>query len=225
MTSTDVTPAWQRDTVGEQRWPVALVVLVIICAQLALPTPIGAIPKWLAPAIQILLVVVIFALNPTSTGSAHRMVRPLGLALCVLLTLGNIHEAVMLILSIVNGQNGLSAGALFASGAIVWFCNIVVFALWYWELDRGGPLARAQGLRKRPDFLFTQMQAGHSGHDQDWEPCFFDYLYVAFTNATAFSPTDTMPLSVWAKMMMMCQAFISLTMAAVVIARAIGVLS
>jgi hypothetical protein len=101
--------------------------------------------------------------------------------------------------------------------------NVIVFALWYWELDRGGPASRAAARRIHPDFLFPQMSVPDLVHP-DWEPAFVDYLFLAFTNATAFSPTDTMPLSRWAKMAMMVQASISVVVVALVIARAVNIL-
>ena len=114
--------------------------------------------------------------------------------------------------------------ALLASGAAIWGTNIIAFALWYWELDRGGPAARALGHRPHPDFLFPQMTTPDVS-DPDWEPRFADYLYVSFTNATAFSPTDTMPLSRWAKLAMMIQSVIALATVAMVLARAINILN
>jgi hypothetical protein len=101
--------------------------------------------------------------------------------------------------------------------------NVVVFGLWYWELDRRGPVARAHGLLQQPDFLFPQMQAADLV-GPDWEPRFLDYLYLAFTNVTAFSPTDTLPLSRWAKMLMAVQSGLALSLVALVFARAVNVL-
>jgi uncharacterized membrane protein len=108
-----------------------------------------------------------------------------------------------------------------AVGAAVWLTNIIVFALWYWEFDRGGPVARAQGTKPHPYFLFPQMESPHLAHEH-WEPAFADYLYLAFTNATAFSPTDAMPLSRWSKMAMLTQSAVSLVTVALVISRAVG---
>jgi uncharacterized membrane protein len=100
---------------------------------------------------------------------------------------------------------------------------VIVFALWYWELDRGGPAARAAARKVHPDFLFPQMTTPELV-DPDWEPEFVDYLFLAFTNATAFSPTDTMPMSRWAKLAMMAQASVSVVVVALVIARAVNIL-
>ncbi|GAA4825357.1 hypothetical protein GCM10023201_09700 [Actinomycetospora corticicola] len=99
---------------------------------------------------------------------------------------------------------------------------MIGFALWYWQFDRGGPSVRACGERSLPDFWFPQMQSADL--DPEWEPHFVDYLYVSFTNATAFSPTDTMPLSRWAKLTMLVQSAVSLATVALVVARAVNVL-
>ena len=101
--------------------------------------------------------------------------------------------------------------------------NVVVFALWYWELDRGGPVARAQATSQYPDFVFPQMLTPELAPTH-WESAFVDYLYLSFTNATAFSPTDVLPLSRWAKLTMMVQSAVSLATVALVIARAVNIL-
>ena len=101
--------------------------------------------------------------------------------------------------------------------------NVIVFALWFWEGDRGGPAARADADKPHPDFLFPQMQSPELA-SRDWEPTFLDYFYVAFTNATAFSPTDTMPLSAWAKLLMLTESVISLVTVLLVVARAVNVI-
>jgi uncharacterized membrane protein len=110
-----------------------------------------------------------------------------------------------------------------STGAAIWLTNIIAFAVWYWQLDRGGPAARAHARRTLPDFQFVQMQNPDLTHP-DWEPQFVDYLYLSFTNATAFSPTDVMPLSRWAKLTMLGQSLISLATLALVIARAVNIL-
>ena len=105
----------------------------------------------------------------------------------------------------------------------IWFTNVIAFALWYWQFDRGGPAARAHARRTLPDFLFVQMQTPDFA-PPDWEPGFVDYLYLSFTNATAFSPTDTMPLSRWAKRPCSSSQLVSLVTVALVIARAVNIL-
>ena len=105
----------------------------------------------------------------------------------------------------------------------MWTTNVIVFAVWYWEFDRGGPAARARGTDPYPDFLFTQMTAPEHA-PPDWEPAFVDYLYVSFTNSTAFSPADTMPLAAWAKLTMLGQASVSILLLVLVVSRAVGIL-
>jgi uncharacterized membrane protein len=106
----------------------------------------------------------------------------------------------------------------------MWTVNVLLFALWFWQLDGGGPLARGRrGLHER-DFLSPQ-QVEESLAAGGWSPMFLDYLYLSFTNATAFSPTDAMPLSRWAKMLMLVESAISLTLGVMVVARAINILS
>ena len=122
-----------------------------------------------------------------------------------------------------QGTEGNNAGPLLITGGAIWLTNVIVFALWYWEFDRGGPVARAQADRMYPDFQFVQMVSPGLA-SPDWEPAFSDYLYLSFTNATAFSPTDVMPMSRWAKMAMMVQAAISIVTVALVVARAVNIL-
>jgi uncharacterized membrane protein len=100
---------------------------------------------------------------------------------------------------------------------------MVVFSLWYWEFDRGGPGARAEALDPYPDFLFPQM-TNPEFSPMDWSPTYFDYLFTSYTNASAFSPTDVMPLTRWAKMLMMVQSATSLVTVGLVIARAVNIL-
>ena len=131
--------------------------------------------------------------------------------------------AVLLVREILSGHAGSAAGPLLASGAAIWATNVIAFALWYWEFDRGGPVARALGTRPYPDFQFVQMTSPQLA-PPDWEPAFGDYLYLSFTNATAFSPTDVLPLSRWAKMGMTVQASVSIVTVALVVARAVNIL-
>jgi uncharacterized membrane protein len=122
-------------------------------------------------------------------------------------------------------HGGKTTGSTILLGAFeIWVTNVIVFALWYWELDRGGPDDRSMPSHREPDFLFPQMITPGCAKE-DWSPSFLDYIYVAFTNATAFSPTDTMPLTPIAKVLMMIQAMISLITVALVAARAVNILA
>jgi len=216
-------PAWRRLTTGEPRWPVSLAVLLMIALQIRLPGDLSPAGRWLLPAIELVLLLVLLIANPTRIDRRSPSLRILGLTLISVASLANAWSVALLVDGLVRGTTGNQPGPLLATGANIWMTNVIIFALWYWELDRGGPAARAAGLDPVPDFLFPQM-AQPSPAFHDWEPQFTDYTYVSFTNATAFSPTDTMPLSRWAKLAMMLQSAISLVTAALVIARAVNIL-
>ena len=145
------------------------------------------------------------------------------IALIFLITVANLTSGVLLIRAILEGKAGSSAAPLLASGASIWATNVIAFALWYWEFDRGGPVDRAQGTSRLPDLMFPQMASPQLA-PPEWEPRFVDYLYLSFTNATAFSPTDVMPLARWAKLTMLVQSALSLAVGALVIARAVTIL-
>jgi hypothetical protein len=180
-------------------------------------------PVWLLPTVQILLLVALIMANPRRINRESRAIRVLSLTLAVLLSLANAWSVVRLVVDLVQGTEGNSAGPLLVTGGTIWLINVIVFGLWFWELDRGGPVARAQGDRLYPDFQFVQMASPELA-PPDWEPAFGDYFYLSFTNATAFSPTDTMPLSRWAKMGMTAQATVSIVTVALVVARAVNIL-
>ena len=113
---------------------------------------------------------------------------------------------------------------LLLAGGAIWLTNVIVFGVWYWEFDRGGPVARAAGSQPYPDFVFPQMTNPELA-PADWEPGFVDYLYVSFTNAMAFSPTDVMPMTRWAKLTMLTQSLISVVTLVLVVARAVNILT
>lgn len=218
-------PAWLRRTRGERRWPVSLSVIVAIVLQFLLPSHlISPLPRWLLPALETALLIGLTIANPVRIERRGRAVRAASIALILLITIANAASAVLLIRAILTpGKPGTDAGALLATGASVWATNVIAFALWYWEFDRGGPVHRAMGTLQHPDLMFPQMGAPQLAAP-DWEPQFTDYLYLSFTNATAFSPTDVMPLARWAKMTMLVQSAVSLSVGALVIARAINIL-
>jgi hypothetical protein len=147
----------------------------------------------------------------------------LGLTLAALISFANAWSVVGLATGLVRGTEGENAGPLLVTGGAIWLTNVIVFGLWYWEFDRGGPVARALGTRPYPDFQFVQMTSPELA-PPDWEPAFADYLYLAFTNAAAFSPTDVMPLSRWAKLAMTLQSVISIVTVALIVARAVNIL-
>ncbi len=217
-------PAWRRPTEGEPRWPVALVTATAVALQIAVPDRLVLVhPVWVLPMLQALLLLVLMLSNPHRINQQSRVRRTLGLILAALLSLANGWSVAALAVGIVHGTLGKTAGPLLITGSAIWLTNVVAFGLWYWELDRGGPAARALALRPYPDFQFVQMVSPEMA-PPDWEPTFADYLYLAFTNAAAFSPTDVMPLSRWAKMAMTIQSVISIITVALVVARAVNIL-
>jgi uncharacterized membrane protein len=168
-----------------------------------------------------LLVLIVF--GPSWVNRESRALRATRLTLTGLLSLVNGWSATWLVLGLVHGRAEFDAGSLLGTGVATWLTNIIAFGLWYWQFDCGGPAARTHAHKVVPDFQFVQMQNPEPA-GRDWKPEFIDYLYLSFTNATAFSPTDVMPLSRWAKMTMLAQSLISLITVTLVIARAINVL-
>ncbi|MEU8813086.1 hypothetical protein [Actinoplanes sp. NPDC048796] len=216
-------PAWRRRTRGEHRWPATVAIAVMIALQWTLPARLTLGPHWLLPAIELTIGVVLFAADP---GRIHRdtpALRMLSLSLIAVASLGTASSVGMLVHAIVSGRDTGSAAQLLAGGSAIYLINVLTFAVWFWELDRGGPARRAHGTDPYPDLLFPPMTAPDMVA-KDWEPRFLDYFYVAFTNATAFSPTDTLPLTRWVKAAMALESAIALVTAALVIARAVNVL-
>jgi uncharacterized membrane protein len=218
-----VVPAWRRVTEGEPRWPASLAVAVAIGLQAALPAKLALVPRWVLPAVEGMLLLALMIANPRRINRRSPRIRLAAIVLIVVASLGNALSAGALVTGIVNGTQGKDPTSLLLTGAAIWVTNVLVFALWYWELDRGGPAARAHAEVVDPDFLFPQMTA-RDLTPPDWEPEFVDYLYTSFTNATAFSPTDVMPMSRWSKLTMMLQSSVSLTTVALVVARAVNIL-
>jgi len=173
--------------------------------------------------LAVVLLATLTAINPVRLTRHTRMARYLSLLLVAVISIDNGASAVLLDSKLIGGTAGNQAGPLLASAASIYLTNLIAFGIWYWEFDRGGPFARAAAQSPYPDFLFPQMTQHHLA-SKDWEPRFGDYLYVSFTNATAFSPTDTMPLTRWAKLLMAAQSAIALSTTALVIARAVNIL-
>jgi uncharacterized membrane protein len=152
------------------------------------------------------------------------VLRRLTLALILIMTVDNLLAVIELVDGILSGAKADTATVLLATGAAIWLTNVIVFSLWYWELDRGGPAARATGASTAPAFAFPEMQ-NPDVVDKGWMPQYVDYVFLSFTNAAAFSPTDTLPLKPWAKLAMMGQSAISLVVGIMIIARAINILA
>jgi hypothetical protein len=216
-------PAWMRPTRGERRWPINLSIIAAIVLQVLLPPRFTELPPYLIPALEGALLIGLNIGDPVRVERGGTLMRTASIALVVLVTAANAISAVLLIRAILDVKTGTAALPLFATGASIWGTNVIAFGLWYWEFDRGGPVRRVQGVMRHPDLMFPQMASPQLA-PPDWEPHFIDYLYLAFTNATAFSPTDVMPLARWAKVTMAVQSAVSLSVGALVIARAVNVL-
>jgi hypothetical protein len=217
-----IEPAWRRVTQGEHRLPVAIAVCVAIALQMLLPNHLVIHPSWLLPALEGALLVGLIAANPRRISRTSTTLRTASGALIALISVANAWSTAELVIGLINGTEGENAGVILARGASIYITNIIVFSLWYWEWDRGGPVARATAPRPYTDFLFPQMTQPDLT-SPDWEPTYIDYLYLSFTNATAFSPTDVMPLARWAKILMLIQAAVALLTLAMVIARAVNI--
>ena len=208
---------------GERRWPMAAAVLAAVILQVGTPHR-GRVPGWwVFPILELVLLVFLVVVDPGRIDSRARFTRRLTIGLIALMSGATLAQVGVLIYDIIEGLPGISATDLLGRGAAVWFNNVIVFSLWYWELDRGGPAERAVGADVPPSFAFPE-NATPELVSEGWVPTYPDYLYLAYTNATAFSPTDTLPVRMWAKMTMMLQSTVSLVVAILVVARAINIL-
>jgi hypothetical protein len=210
---------------GEHWWPVATAIAVAGALHVALPERYRVQPGWLIPAVLVALLAVLIVGDPGRIDRQKAWLRVATSAVIAVITLANLLAAVRLVVEILT-NNKLFAnhpGALLAAGAVVWATNVIAFGLWYWDLDRGGAAARAHHPSQNPAFVFPEMQY-KDYVPATWVPRFVDYLSLAFWTATAISPTDISAIRPWAKLLMMLEAAGSITLAALVIARAINVL-
>lgn len=187
--------------------------------------------RWIVPIFTVALIVPLALTAPgdrslvrTAEARARRIHltrRIASVGVIALVTAVNAGSIVLLVHLLVAGAH-TQANLLLRAGIHLWITNVLVFALWFWELDGGGPLARHHHPSYQPDFLYPQQTFAEP--ELRWQPAFVDYLYLAFTNATAFSPTDAMPLTKWAKVLMMVESSASLLLAIMVVARAVNIL-
>jgi hypothetical protein len=192
-----------------------------IALDLALPKKVTIGPSWLLPSVEGLLLLVLTALTPHPRTRHSPIRRYFALGMIGLVSAVNTVSLVLLCHYLLEGRRE-SGRNLILAGAVLWITNVLLFGLWFWQLDRGGPLAR-RSEPEPPDFLFPQMSEPRLA--PKWEPNLIDYLYVSFTNATAFSPTDAMPLSRTAKVLMAVQALTALVTVGLVVARAVNILN
>jgi uncharacterized membrane protein len=197
-------------------------VLAAIALQVTLPERLTVGPSWLLPALEGALLVGLAMATPRELEHEHPRRRAIALGLTAIVSAANVFSLAALTHFLLHHRvsNGRE---LVVAGMLIWLTNFLIFALWYWELDRGGPGRRAAGHDAAPDFLFPQMTDDRI-EPRGWRPRFIDYLYVSLTNATAFSPTDTMPLTPMAKSVMGGQALVSLVTIGLIVARAVNIL-
>ena len=208
---------------AEPLWQVQGTLLVAIGLQFSLPPRLTAGPTWLVPTLEGLLLIGLAIASPKRLEGEHKRRRALALSLIALVSAANVFSLWELTHHLLHSRHPVGGRELIIAGMLVWLTNFLIFALWYWELDRGGPGKRAGGEDEAPDFLFPQMTDDRI-EPINWRPQFIDYLYVSLTNAAAFSPTDTLPLTPMAKSVMGVQSIVSLVTIGLIISRAVNIL-
>lgn len=208
----------------EPRWPAFVAILAVGGLYAALPDALTMGPSWLYPAVVVSLLVPTIIAHHTGR---HRLNTILGYAVDTVLTTGMIASVYLLVSALPTREE--APQALLLSAACLWITNILVFALWYWRLDAGGPHQRDRRARHvQGSFLFPQMTLSEETLEklgqQNWSPNFVDYLFLAFNTSTAFSPTDVPVLARWGKILMMIQSLLSLLIIALLAARAVNIL-
>ena len=214
---------WGEIVQTESRLPPSLAVVAALFLYITLPPHLTLGPPWLMPMLVVALLIPLVIIGPLRTGRPSLLWRSIGVSVIALVNAANIASLALLVRTLLTAGNKETGVQLLVSGAAIWLTNILVFGLWFWEIDRGGPQARLNASQRHADFLFPQMLSPQSA-PIGWRPKFADYLYLGFTNATAFSPTDTMPLTPGAKALMTIEAVISLLTIALVAARAVNIL-
>ena len=219
-------------TAGESRWPAAIATLLAIGLYGALPNALFVGPRYIIPAIELVMLVIVVIENPTRMTKQTRRSRLAALSLTYLIMFSNLVALVLLLHRLVS-RGSDSGGELLLAALQVWLTNVIVFSLAFWELDRGGPVVRHHNARVSlpiADFRFPQDEdrdtiievAKGASVNSGWLPHFIDYAYVSLTNSSAFSPTDTMPLSSRAKILMGTESAMALITSVVVIAKGVG---
>ena len=207
---------------AEPRWPMATAVLAATILYVGMPHRGRVTGWWVGPVLQLVLLGLLIAQDPGRIDRRSPTLHRLMVALLAIMTLGTALSVTILAVDILAGVADVTATVLLGRGAAIWVENVIVFSLWYWQLDRGGPAERAAGAPIPPSFAFPE-NATPELAPVGWRPAYPDYLYLAYTNATAFSPTDTLPVRRWAKLTMV-QSTLLLVIAILVLARAINIL-
>jgi len=199
----------------------AAAVLVAIILQSTAPENGRLVPWWIVPAIELLLLAVAMIRDPGRIDRRGPGSQRATIALAAAMTIATVVGIAVLIVDILDTNLIVTANSILGRGAALWVTNVIAFSFWYWIFDRGGPGERAAGSGIAPSFAFPENATPELAPD-GWQPRYHDYLYLSFTNATAFSPTDTLPIQAWAKMAMLAESVLSLITAIMVIARVIN---
>ena len=217
----------------EPRWHASLAVLLAIALYVTLPPRLTLGPVWAGPIIVLVILVALNIVAPKRHNESV-WVRTLAIITIAIMNIWNISSVLLLVWDVLGHQvhnHAVTGFDLLLGGGEIWLTNVIVFALWFWELDGGGPEPRAHATAAtefcEADFLFPQMQLDKQRlacAEKPWKPHFVDYLYLSFTNALAFSPTDTMPLSAMAKMLMLAESLVSFVTIAIVVSRSINII-
>ena len=213
-----LTPEQRRSLRASLLW-VAFIVVVIVALQLPLPDVVTIGPTWLIPFIELAGIPIVAALYFIA-GENRRIVRATMTGFLIFLVLASVMNAILLLINLVNGFTESGAALLFAGFAVL-IVNVLSFGIVYWWIDAGGPIARMEGLAAPKDFLFPQQ--GMDGMES-WQPALLDYLFTAYTNIIAFSPTDTMPLSHRVKVLFIIQSSTAVVTIVVTLSRAINLI-
>jgi uncharacterized membrane protein len=216
--------AWGVPSKKEYRWPASTAIAVAIAFYMMLPDRYTAGPSWLMPCLEMAILIPLTFKAPHRVAGEGRLEQFLSISLIAIVNAANLFSLGLLIDMLLYHGSKVSGPELIYSSIGIWSTNVIVYSLWYWEVDRGGPDQRLLEDHSAPDFLFPQMNTPGCA-SPDWTPRFIDYLYLAFTNATAFSPTDVMPLTPTAKVLMLSQSIISLITITIVAARAVNILT
>jgi hypothetical protein len=206
---------------GEPFWPAQLAAALALALYLTLPNELVMGPRWLVPGVEGVLLVGLVVTTPTRHYGQSPRRRAIVIVLLVLVSAATLVSLVLLAHYLLAGSHA-AGEPLIVAGGVLWVTTILVFGIWFWELDRGGPGMRSHPDSGRPDFLFPQMR--DAAREPGWTPRFSDYLYTSFTNAATFGPADAVPLTTLAKALMALESLIALTTLLLVVSRAVNIL-
>jgi len=218
----DVRHVAQRLENGDPLWPPQVAVALAIALNFGLAKEVTVGPRWVLPGVEAVLLAWLVYMAPSRATKHSKRNRRYSLVVIGLVSLTNVVTLGLLVHFLVNGGK-VDGHQLILSGTLAWVTNVLLFAVWYWELDRGGPAARFLEPDRMPDFQFPQMENPQLTI-KGWRPGFFDYLYMSLTNSTAFSPTDAMPMTATAKATMAVQSIAAFMTTGLVVARAVNIL-